>query len=237
MSTAIQSANPRVHQNGNEAGSFKRILVTREGYLTVAMSMLNDALFAPLDNPVPTNTRVACGWPSRGGLSKSRRVLGQAWHSKCSADGTYEILISPYLDEPLTVIAVLGHELVHVVVGFEHGHRGPFKRLATAIGLEGPMTATKPGVAFIEAVTPIVDALGTYPHAQLGIVGGLPVNPRAGPDDPDTTGPRPDRARMIKAQCPDCGMVIRLARKWISSSAPTCPNLECGHHDQLMEIG
>lgn len=217
-------------QDGQEAS--QRILVTREGWLTKAMSALNDVLFVPIGQAVPTNTRVACGWPSRGEMAKRRRAIGQAWHKRASADGSYEILISPFLDEPVAVLATLGHEMVHISVGFECGHRGPFRRVANVIGLVGPMTATRPCPRFTEAVLPVLEALGPYPHAQLGIVGGLP----APPGGPESTGPRPDKGRMIKAQCPTCGMVIRLASKWIGARSPACPNLECSDHDRLMEI-
>ena len=224
---------------GTEDSAFKRTLVTREGWLTVAMAMLFELVFERLGHAMPTNTRVACGWPSKGGTAKKRRVIGQAWHSRASADGHFEILISPFLDDALFVLAVLAHEMVHVIAGFECGHRGPFKRLATAIGLEGPMTATRPGTRFIEATVPIIEALGPYPHAQLGVVSGLPANPEepGQPDEPDSTGPRPDKGRMIRAQCPACGMVIRLASKWIGAHSPACPNLECSDHDRLMEVG
>ena len=240
--------------HGDKGNPFKRTPDTREGWLTAALFMLNDALFVPNGFPIPANIRIACGWPSKGGMASKSRVIGQAWHSRRSADGTFEILISPYVHEPIEVAGVVAHEGIHVAVGFACGHQGAFKRLATTIGLEGRMTATQPGPRFVEAVTPIIDALGPYPHAQLGIESIRPGNPGGSGDPgnpgeprdpiepgeplgPDSTGPKPDKGRMIRAHCPECGIVIRLARKWISDTAPACPNLACCYHNELMVTG
>ena len=233
-SDPMNIARRTVDKANAEERPFKRTLVTREGYLTAAMALLNQALFVPNDCPLPSKTRVTCGWPSRQALGNVKRV-GEAWHRSRSADNTFEILISPYIDEPLTVLAVLAHEMVHVAVGFECGHRGPFKKLAIAIGLKGPLRSTNAGPLFVKCASRIIEALGPYPHAQLGVDRNRLAGPD-GPHGPDTTGPKKDVARMIKARCRRCGTVIRLARKWISHRSPACPRLDCDGHDTLMEV-
>jgi hypothetical protein len=70
----------------------------------------------------------------------------ECWSNLASADNTTEIFICPSQSEPVAVLAILLHELVHAAVGLECGHKGAFKRVALALGLEGKMTATYPGV-------------------------------------------------------------------------------------------
>ena len=52
--------------------------------------------------------------------------------------------------------------------------------------------------------TALADGLGKYPHAAITI------NTR-----------KPQTARMLKASCPTCGMIIRLTAKW-AHQLPTC---------------
>ena len=94
-------------------------------------------------------------------------------------------MISLVLSDPMRVAGVLAHELVHATVGTQHGHKGPFTKLAKAIGLEGKMTATTEGDAFKQAVAPILEAVGPYPHwlsccyGKMGIRGRIPIDPTA----------------------------------------------------------
>ena len=79
------------------------------------------------------------------------------------------------------------------------------------------------------------------PHTQPGFLQGVKYAPR-NPEAPsetlerESTGPKRDKAELIKARCPQCGMVIRLAGKWVSETSPACPNIQCDRHDKLMEI-
>jgi hypothetical protein len=84
-----------------------------------------------------------------------------------SADGHFEIMVSPVLADPMRVAGVLAHELVHATVGTECGHKSPFAKLARAIRTKGKMTAATEGDAFEQAVAPILDTVGPYPHAEL----------------------------------------------------------------------
>jgi hypothetical protein len=145
--------------------------------------------------------RITCGFPSKGGLSAKKRTIGQCWHPDASADGTTEIIIGITQDEEMTIAGVVAHEMVHGVVGTEVGHRGPFRRLALLIGLEGKMTSTIEGPEFIKRVKPILKKIGKYPHAKLD----------------HTIGIKKQSTRMIKATCQDahCGMVFRTTRKWV----------------------
>jgi hypothetical protein len=156
--------------------------------------------------------RVTCGWPSSGGLASKKRTLGEAWTPKASADKTGEIFISPYLDSPtdtMGVLATLVHEVIHEAVGLECGHKGPFKKCAKAMGLEGKMTSTNAGPELMEFIAEWANALGPYPHAKL---------------DRTKSPKKKQSTRMIKCECGECGYVVRTTRKWIDDiGAPHCP--------------
>jgi hypothetical protein len=159
---------------------------------------------------MPENCRYACGFPSKGGLAKKKRVIGQCWAADCSKDKTFEILVSPTQADAVEVLAILLHEMIHAAVGIEEGHKGHFRKCARAVGLEGKLTATVPGDDLRADLKMIAGQIGPYPHAKLE--GRL------------NTGPKKQTARMIKCEC-ICGYVIRTTRKWIETGLPTC---HCG---------
>jgi hypothetical protein len=141
--------------------------------------------------------------------------LGECWSDANSKDGHTEIMISPILDDPMRVVGVLAHELVHAAVGIEYGHKEPFAKLAKAIGLEGKMTATTEGEAFKQALAPILEAVGPYPHAELS-----------------KTARTKQGTRLLKLQCPTCPYTVRITRKWLDEvGAPACPT----HGDDMKE--
>lgn len=202
----------------------------REAWLSECAKHLASHVFAPAGYIVPKNVRIACSWPSRGGTAKSRRVIGQAWSDQCAADGHFGIMISQSVDDPMTVASILAHELVHVTVGLKCGHRGAFRRCALAIGLEGPMTSTVAGKTFKRVFGLVLEALGPYPHGAIG-----PAY-REGSDGPDSTLPKPQKARLIKAVCGECGLTLRITRKWVQDRELSCPDMDCGGHTKPLTI-
>lgn len=175
----------------------------RETWLNAAADRLNALVFS--DQPL-TDYRITCGFPSARGLSGKNRTIGQCWDTSCSGDSTTEIIISMTQDNPIDVIAILAHEMVHGIVGIPAGHGPAFRKLATAIGLEGKMTATVPGEQFSVMAAGIVREIGEYPHAKL-----------------DAAQRKKQSTRMIKAECAECGYTVRLSRKWADLAAPICP--------------
>ncbi len=81
----------------------------REDWLSAAVSELRP-YFDAVCSPLPTNVRVSCGFPSN---AKRSGAIGECWADTASADATFEVLISPVLDDPLRVFDVLVHELCH----------------------------------------------------------------------------------------------------------------------------
>jgi len=174
----------------------------REEWLTKAIEELAESFDKNASLVIPyKGIRVACGFP------KKKTAVGECWNPTCSGDGTIEIFIAPALSEPVDVLAVLVHELIHACVGLETNHSGAFKTAALAMGLEGKMTSTSAGETLKFFLTDVAEGLGDYPHKSL--IPNMKVKSK-------------DTIRMLKLTCPTCGYVVRTAKKWIEIGLPTC---------------
>lgn len=177
------------------------IYSTREEWLNAAVVELRPWF----NGSLPDRIRVTCGFPSGGNRGN---VVGECVSADRSADNTWEISIHPKVDSPRDVFAVLTHELIHTTAGaFNHGAN--FKTWARKMHLVPAsgdnFRATVPGGTFDASYGAIIESLGVYPHASLGL------------------GARPKQAtRMLKAVCPTCGYTIRLTQKWAAQGLPTC---------------
>ena len=180
---------------------------TRETYLASATKHLAP-LFVAQGYPLPS-VRASVGIPA-GGKGKKLKAIGQCWSHLASADDTTEIFICPSQSEPVAVLAILLHELIHAAVGLKCGHKGAFKRVAVALGLEGKMTATFPGVQLASDLAELSHTLGEYPHAALNTA---------------LSGRKTQGTRMIKLVCDDCGWSCRTAQKNVDAGLPVC---HCG---------
>lgn len=177
--------------------------LTREGWLTAAAGALAP-VFAAADIELPASVAVSCGFPGGAPILKT---IGQCWKTATALDGRAHIFVSPLLHDPVEVLEVLAHELVHAVDDCEHKHRGPFAKMARAIGLEGKLTATHAGPELRLWLEQIAAELGDYPHAGL-----VPE-----------TKPKTQSTRMRKVECPACGYIVRTTAKWLAVGVPTCP--------------
>lgn len=186
---------------------------TREEWLTKATALLS-TLIAKHGGEVPKSLRVSCGFPSRGGLARKSRRIGECWHPGSSKDGTTEVFVSPTLGDADRVLDVLAYELTHAALGTGCGHGPKFRALATAIGLAGKMTATVAGPEFVAWTKTALDRLGAYPHATL--------DTRATPED----APKKQGTRMVKCECSECGYILRTTRKWLDVATPSCPSCD-----------
>lgn len=175
----------------------------REDWLTQLAERLNVLLFG---SRMP-KYRVSCSWPSRGATARRNKVVGQCFYPDSSTDKTTEIFISPYLADPIEVAGTLAHEMVHAIVGAAAGHGKPFRELALEIGLTGPMRSTGEGPKFIEAVKPVLEKIGAYPHATLNASAKVAKQ----------------STRLKKASC-SCGYTVRITKKWLDEVGnPHCP--------------
>jgi hypothetical protein len=178
----------------------------REDWLSAAVSELRP-FFDAVGASLPANVRVTCGFPSN---AKRSGAIGECWADTASADKTFEVLISPTLDEPLRVFDVLVHELCHATAGAMN-HGANFQKVAAAMHLvpsAGPKgwKATGRGADFEANFGAIVTSLGPYPHAALTM-----------------SERKVQTTRMLKAVCPSCGYTVRLTAKWAALGLPSCP--------------
>lgn len=185
---------------------------TREAWLEDAANYLFTDYIGELGRMEKGHSyQISCGWPSTRSQSTAHRRLGECWAAKACADkSTYHIFISPVLDSPVEILPILLHELVHAVCGVEVGHKGPFKRLALALGLEGKMTETHAGKELTRRLNTLVRVLGPYPHKAL-------------------TGPnsrKKQSTRLLKLEAKKCcGYIVRTTQKWLDEEGlPKCPH-------------
>jgi hypothetical protein len=192
----------------------------RETWLADAMAEMRRS-FKRLGWTIPDKVRVSCGLPSVSAFGAKKRRIGEAWSSKSSRDQHHEIFISPTIDDPVIVLGVLVHELVHVTVGIEAGHKGKFVECARAVGLEGPWTATTASERLSVDLKRLTKDLGDYPHASLSQM---------------TNGRKKQTTRLIKAGCPECGYCGRFTMMWLMIAIPTCPNESCEKFGTAFEV-
>jgi len=182
----------------------------REEWLNAAVTKFRP-YFSGHGYEIPKALRVSCGFPSVGALGSKSRRIGEAWCSRASKDKHFEIFISPTQDSAVKVLEILAHELVHVTVGLECGHKGMFPQCARKIGLEGKMTSTYATAPLQERLNAMVVKLGKYPHGSL---------------DKMTNNRKKQTTRLIKAHCLTCTYTIRASMTWLLVGVPQCPNPE-----------
>jgi hypothetical protein len=178
---------------------------TREEWLNQAATEL-EPLFAEAGQPKRPQVRVSVGFPFA-----SRKAIGQCWSKNASNDKRNEVFVSPFIENPVRVLDILVHELCHAYLDCKDGHKGAFRKLALAVGLQGKMTATEASPKLVEKLEAVIAKIGPFPHAGLNC---------------DKVKTKKQTTRLLKAQCPACGYVIRVTRQWADTGLPMCT---CGH--------
>ena len=177
------------------------VYTTREEWLTTATELMAPLFESAGVEPKPV--RVSVGFPAnkRAGNAK---VIGECHYM--ASDGVPQIFIHPSLMEgDAGPLATLAHELAHAYLPVGTGHKGAFPALVSKLGLVGKPTSTTAGESFTEDMKGIADLLGDYPHASL-----------------DVSSIKKQKARMLKCECLECGMVFRTANKWLDT-VEWCP--------------
>lgn len=138
---------------------------TREGWLLAGAKLLDKAFFDGNGYKLPAKLACSCGFP-RGAKGKA---IGQCWGTTNSSDGTTHMFVCPTQDEPLQVLGILLHELIHAWDDCKSGHKGPFKKLVKEFGLAGKATATyvEEGSELHTKLANILHELGPYPHKKM----------------------------------------------------------------------
>jgi hypothetical protein len=190
--------------------------ITREQWLSSAARWAAENLFLTPD--LPATFRITCGWPHKGGTAKKKRTVGECWRPECSQAGVHEILISPYLADPVEVLTTVVHEMVHAAVGVEHQHKKPFIETATRVGLVPPWTSTPAGFELIDKFKAYLGTVPPYPHKTLDSLLKAGKEPK-------------EKKTQPAALCGSCGYTFRVAKKWAELGLP--PQCICGGVYQL----
>lgn len=174
----------------------KKPLESRESWMMRAIPFLKERMIKA-GSPDFANPLVSMSLPSKGAFMGKRQRIGECWDKKAAKSGKQStVLISPILEKPVDILAILLHELIHSALGGKEGHGKNFKRLALAVGLEGKMRATVAGVELTAWLTDLAKTLGPFHHDPL-------TNYRS-PVKKQTT-----RQRLY--QCDGCEKKIRVA--------------------------
>ena len=187
----------------------------REAWLWSATNDLRP-YFDKVGYPLPSNIRFAIAFPSTG--RKGKRI-GECWHASTSADDHFEIFIRADQADPVEVLGILVHELLHAALPISVGHGKLFKTAAVKLGLEGPMRQAGPGPLLRTRLAELATGLGSLPHARLAIDRGFD---NRGPFD----RPKKQGTRMRKAECSaeDCPYTLRIAASQVRMIGPPhCP--------------
>lgn len=132
----------------------------REQWLT-HLAILLRPWFSAQGYEIPLRIRLGVG-----ALSISRHRLGVCF--PIDRDGFQHITISPFIDDPVTVAAVLVHELIHAILPADEVHGVRFARAARALGLEGRLTTVTPSPRLRSHLEQLLRRVGPYPHRALG---------------------------------------------------------------------
>lgn len=194
-------------------------LAHREAWLHAMRDRLRPH-FEEAGATIPDNVRLSCGFPGVGALRKAAYRNGECWGTSASKDETFEIFLSPRIPDQLVVAAVLVHELIHAAVGIKAGHGKPFGRVARKLGLIGKLTATEAGPELIAKLQLIVEAIGPYPHAEMDVF-------------EESSGPKKQKGRLLKATCGECEYTVRVTKKWAERGAPICPGEDGENHGPM----
>src|SRR3954469_2142920 len=112
---------------------------TREDWLLDAYEALRLWFKERAGLALPEMIRLSAGF-GYGAKAENKILLGQAWATWKAKDKVNQVFVSPEVADPIEVLEIMVHELVHVVDDCTHKHGKEFKTIAVAVGLTGRMT-------------------------------------------------------------------------------------------------
>lgn len=191
---------------------------TREAWLMTAIENFRP-MFEEIGATLPEKIRVSTGWTKRSRAG----AVGWTWMSGAAEDKVSNVFISPEIDDSVTVLRILGHELIHVWDDCEHGHTGEFKKMWAALGYTGKATQCTAGEELQDTLESLTVLMGDYPHARMLV----------GADGGKGTMPKKQVARQIKYVCEtNEDNKVRVSRGNIAKyGAPLCA---C-HQEEMVE--
>jgi len=183
------------------------VQTTRESWLRSATDELR-TYFEKLGYTLPEKIRFAIAFTSAG---KRGHMAGECWHPVSSADQHYEVIIRADVADPLDVLGILVHELIHTLLPPSVKHGKEFREIALRIGLDGKMRQTTPTPILQDRLHALASNLGPLPHAKLHFSG-------------NAEAPKKQKTRWLKAECAAaCGYSFQITSKWAKAGLPVCP--------------
>lgn len=182
--------------------------ITREAWMLRAVDAMRSWMPPEVSAPL---VRISIGWP--GGRGSKKNVRGQCWAPGAVADGIPAIFVSPDQDEPITILGIILHEMIHAAGAA--GHRSAFAKIAGPVGFLPPWTSSEHKSPFLaDRLAKLYHGtMGAFPHARVNKQGGLM----------GLSKPPVQSTRMLLVKCGACGCVVRMTRKWLDNvGAPTC---------------
>ena len=186
--------------------------ITREEWLQKAMHKIYNEVFKPKGIKVDIkNIQVACSFVI-GSRNSQYKTHGDCWTKESSTGGFNEIHIVPTVDDPITVLDILTHEMVHASDNCGSGHGKIFKQRCLLIGMNGSksMKTACAGEPLLLKFDAMVKELGEYPHKAM-----------------DIEGRKKQTTRNKKIYCRSCGWSFRtsglnIAKMFEHDLTPDC---------------
>lgn len=152
---------------------------------------------------------ISSGFTDAG--TRVTRVLGQCWTNNASSKGRPHIFLNPRYTEPVGLIAVVLHEVIHATVGVDQGHRGKFRSVAQSLGFIPPLKYINIDDDLKGKCETIAARLGEFPRSAF------------------VAKIRKQTTRLIKCVCETCGFTFRTTKFWIEQSGNDlrCPDESC----------
>jgi len=153
--------------------------------------------------------KVSCSF-IKGVRGSKNKTVGVHYNPVLSKNGFHEMMIEPSIDDSIEAVGILIHELTHAIQRHMFGdtvkaHGKEFKKIATAVGLTGKMTATVVSDDLKATIQTWIDEIGKYPHSSLNL-----------------SERKKQSTRMIKLFC-DNGFIARASRTAIENyGVPYC---------------
>jgi hypothetical protein len=143
------------------------------------------------------------GFTSSGARSSA---VGECWPRSACSSGLNFILLRPTEPDPVKLLATLLHEYVHAIDDCKNRHNKEFKKIATSLGLTGPMRSTEANPELKVVLQSMLARIGKPPNRHI-----------------TTSLKRRISVPTPKSKCPECEYTVSVPRKYVDFGVPICP--------------
>jgi hypothetical protein len=185
-------------------------LTAREAYAYRFMTWAHSEFFSSETAPP---YRLGFGQPPGARPKRNQRIYGACFSRAASSDGKNEMFFCPTESDTMNMLVTFLHEYCHAIDDCKSQHRGNFVRLANMCGLTAPYTSTPPSDELREVLEWYISEYGPIPAGHLKAAARIS---------------KPQKARMLKAECDSCGFLARVSRtqaeRWVNgtNACPVC---------------